>query len=559
MVKVITACGYVRMSTDRQDTSPEQQRAEIAEYALANGYEVTEWYEDLGVSGDKTDRRLDFQRMIAEGSTGKFDAILCWNQDRFGRFDMIEAGRWIYPLRQAGVQLVTVTDGAVDWNSMAGRLVYSVAQEGKYQYLRDLSRNVIRGMDDLARDGKWVSGKPPVGYVIGDDKRLQLGAPEDVELVREIFRRYVAGDSLREITKSLGDRGILSPKGKKWSSRGISTVLKNERYLGYMIYNQRTWSKYREGIHNPRGVIKELPRDQWLIVQNTHPAIIDRETFDAAQDMMKSNTRKTSPNPEKRNALTGILKCGECGSSCVCDRSNKKPVYTCYQYVQHPGSCERRPIDEKEGLRLILKRLRVDFFDKYLSDDNLKAVRTRIREILKGDDRPSVAVAKSHLQKIDGQLEQARRRLVEVSPDMIEHVEKRIRELEGQRDVLTHSINEDGETPQEQATSIEKRIDAMLDWINRLEQLVESNYDSRAVNHMLSQFVDRVEFDTEKYQWGPSGKRFRTRITGGRIWFKVPDLAGPILLQDNSVSLCTVDRLSEQAKGLFLVSFSLAI
>ncbi|GAA4465468.1 hypothetical protein GCM10023156_53290 [Novipirellula rosea] len=122
------AVAYVRMSTDDQEASPEQQRDEIGKYAAQNGYKVIRWYEDLGVSGDNTDKRIDFQRMIGAGASGEFEAILCWDQDRFGRFDMIEAGRWIHPLRQAGVHLATCTDGRIDWSDMASRLVYSVCQ-----------------------------------------------------------------------------------------------------------------------------------------------------------------------------------------------------------------------------------------------------------------------------------------------------------------------------------------------------------------------------------------------------------------------------------------------
>lgn len=116
--------------------------------------------------------------MIAGGTTGEFDAILCWDQDRFGRFDMIEAGRWIHPLREAGVHLATVTDGRIDWSDMAGRLVYSVKQEGKHQYLRDLSRNVTRAHDKAKSEGRWTTGTSPYGYVPDDDRKLQFDAPD---------------------------------------------------------------------------------------------------------------------------------------------------------------------------------------------------------------------------------------------------------------------------------------------------------------------------------------------------------------------------------------------
>ncbi len=153
MVRSIAAVGYVRMSTDKQETSPEQQRKEIEAYAAKHGYSILRWYSDLGISGDRTEKRVEFKQMIADAEDGRFKAILCWDQDRFGRFDSLESGYWIHPLRKRGVQLVTCTDGAVDWNTFAGRMLYGMKQEGKHQYLVDLSNNVSRRMKATSTAG----------------------------------------------------------------------------------------------------------------------------------------------------------------------------------------------------------------------------------------------------------------------------------------------------------------------------------------------------------------------------------------------------------------------
>ena len=128
----IPAVAYIRMSSDKQEASPQQQRNEIEAYAKQHGYRITESYVDEGVSGDATEKRFEFQRMIADAGRGKFKAIIVWDQDRFGRFDSVEAGFWIHPLRQAGVQLVTVSEGLLDWSDFTGRVMYSIKQEGKH-------------------------------------------------------------------------------------------------------------------------------------------------------------------------------------------------------------------------------------------------------------------------------------------------------------------------------------------------------------------------------------------------------------------------------------------
>ena len=151
---MVTAVAYVRMSSDKQEASSKQQREEIKKLAKREGYRIIRWYTDEAVSGDATEKRLIFQQMIKDAELGEFTAIVAWDQDRFGRFDSIEAGYWIYPLRNAGVCLVTVAQGRIDWNDFTSRIVYGVQQEAKHAYLVDLSRNTTRGLLARAKRGE---------------------------------------------------------------------------------------------------------------------------------------------------------------------------------------------------------------------------------------------------------------------------------------------------------------------------------------------------------------------------------------------------------------------
>src|SRR5258708_3330998 len=138
----IPAVGYLRRSTDRQEASIPEQRNAVQQYADEKGYKIVREYVDDAISGDDTDKRLDFQRMIADAQEkGDFQAILVWDQDRFGRFSPHEASYWTWPLARAGIQLVTVDKGPIDWNDFTEWLTYSGTQHGNHQCLRDLSRN----------------------------------------------------------------------------------------------------------------------------------------------------------------------------------------------------------------------------------------------------------------------------------------------------------------------------------------------------------------------------------------------------------------------------------
>jgi DNA invertase Pin-like site-specific DNA recombinase len=134
--------------------------------------------------------------MIADAKElGDFEAILCWDQARFGRFDSIEAGYYINPLRKAGVYLATVMDGVIDWNDSTARIISNVRQEGKHQQLVDHSANVTRGQLTSAQKGSWL-GSPPYGYRIEGPKyakRLVLDDPGKVRIVKRIFHEFVEG------------------------------------------------------------------------------------------------------------------------------------------------------------------------------------------------------------------------------------------------------------------------------------------------------------------------------------------------------------------------------
>ena len=132
---LIPAVAYYRMSSNKQETSIPEQREAVERYAGEHGYRIIRDYCDEGISGDATSKRVEFQRMHHAACNGRdFRSILCWDQSRFGRFDSVEAGYWIHPIRQAGIRLATVCDGLVDWNSFSGRVVNMLHTEGKHLF-----------------------------------------------------------------------------------------------------------------------------------------------------------------------------------------------------------------------------------------------------------------------------------------------------------------------------------------------------------------------------------------------------------------------------------------
>lgn len=251
---------------------------------------------------------------------GDFKAILCWDQDRFGRFDSIEAGEWISPLRRAGVELVTVCQGRIDWDDFAGRLIYQITQEGKHRYLVDLSRNALRGMIRFAKRGNLLGMATPYGYdrmyynAAGEEMcRVPRGErfrkPRDwtaklvpsadrraVETVRWIFRTFATtACSARWLAVELNRRKVPSPSGKEWDYTYIKTLLKHPVYIGWLTYGRRGVGLYHhvgpDGELMPaRGANDGCAEYAPIIVRDNHEPLIDKATFDAVQAKLKERS-----------------------------------------------------------------------------------------------------------------------------------------------------------------------------------------------------------------------------------------------------------------------------
>src|SRR5262249_16335259 len=145
--------------------------------------------------------------------------IVCDDKDRFGRFDAIDLGEVVAPLRRKGVRLVTVAQGAIDWKTFAGRITDAVLQEAKKMEGQAMSRRVITQMLLMARQGKWVGGPVPYAYQVASDpalgKKLVPGEPDKVRVVQLIFRLYGdKGYTIGGVGKELHARGIPDPSGR---------------------------------------------------------------------------------------------------------------------------------------------------------------------------------------------------------------------------------------------------------------------------------------------------------------------------------------------------------
>ena len=400
------AVAYIRMSSRKQDASPEQQRQEAAKLAAANNCRILREYSDEGISGDNP-KRPGFQRMLKDATEKRdFAAIICWDQDRFARFDSIEAGKYIFPLREAGVWLITKGQGVVDWNTFTGRMMYSIVQEGKHQYLLDLSRNVLRGRIASARKGQLVI-QPAYGYdrVFYDEAgqlarrvpygekfnrpprwTVKLEPSEDAEklsTLKWMFDTFANSDwSLRGLAKDLNRRGVPAPRGNGWNSNTVRYILTHRAYLGTQRFGERQNGKYFQV--GADGEITEArgngSRAAPIIADTNHEALVDADTFDHVQAKL-ADRATTSTKPRTSDyILRGVLHCGHCGRALSGQKGDKT---TNRRYYRCPGAndgrCKAYSIRKEQ-----IEGYVIGFLETWLqSPENVEKIKTSIHRLEK--------------------------------------------------------------------------------------------------------------------------------------------------------------------------------
>lgn len=331
------AAAYLRRSTDRQEQSLGDQRKEITRWAGEHGFVIVKEYIDDAISGTSAKGRPGFMQMIADAEAQKFVAIIVWNSDRFSRADVTETSHYRFVLREAGVTVHSVTEDYMASEDMAGDLLRTVKQFQNRQYSVSLSQNTLRGQVSSVLKSSDPGRLTPYGYdrqIVGPDggviftvrfleggdreqydrdgrqiaryakgqelakpgrecsARLVLSDEARVQVVKDIFAMCVAGKGFKPIAAELNRRGILSPRGKLWQFTTIKNILENPVYRGDMVWNRRTQSKFFE-VRKGRaekmkstirsGTVQKVLQEDWVVMTDALPAIVDRGTWDRAQ------------------------------------------------------------------------------------------------------------------------------------------------------------------------------------------------------------------------------------------------------------------------------------
>lgn len=303
------AAAYIRVSTDDQmELSPDSQMEKIREYAAKNGLLLLSEYifHDDGISGRAAEKRPGFQQMIATAKdpSHPFDTIIVWKFSRFAR-NQEESIFYKSILRsKCKVDVVSVSEPLIA--GPFGSLIERIIEWMDEFYSVRLAEEVKRSMTVNAKNGA-LQATPSFGYRV--ENRQLVIVPEEAEIIREIFRRFISGDAMFRIAKDLSSRGIRTHRGNPFENRTIDYILNNPVYLGKL-----RWT--------PTGrTHRNFKNDDSIIADALHEPIIDAETWDAAQarcaELKKSYKRYGKPSSERKHWLCGVVRCSTCGATLI--------------------------------------------------------------------------------------------------------------------------------------------------------------------------------------------------------------------------------------------------
>jgi DNA invertase Pin-like site-specific DNA recombinase len=516
---------YLRMSDQRQERSIGDQRTELLAYAEKHGYKVLREYDDPAISGDDTIRRSGFLRMREDAEKGEFAVVLCWDQDRFGRFDPIEGGYWILPFRNAGVRLETIAQGKIDWTDFAGRMLYMIQQEGKHSYLRDLSRNSIRGQLAKAREGKGSGGPPPYGYRIENGELVVY--PDEAAIVRWAFAEYLKpGSSLRSVVTGLNAKGIPSATGLKWQVACLDRILKNRKHSGCFVWGALTTGRYH-GIVNgeiiPRKKTEGEQRSEPIVFPDKHEPIVDPETFRRVQLKLAERKRDTSPlRGENSYLLSGLLRCKNCGASMagrtVKTREGQVRRYSCCGYLFHGKSvCTFNRIDEAPLVEIVVRLIEREYFGDRAIDRLRKALQRR-RKVRTQVAPADLKRVRKQIEVLDGQIEAGAERVFSAPAGIVSSLYTRLDSLRIERDRLQSELQA-AEHPKDGSNDQEvQEVDEALDALKTLRKAF-AEAETADLRVLLRSIVSRIEL---RFTSRPKGKLTISDFEDGTAYLR-PD------------------------------------
>jgi DNA invertase Pin-like site-specific DNA recombinase len=423
----IPAAQYLRMSTEHQQYSLENQATAIKRYADERGFEIVQSYQDVAKSGLLLRNRPGLRTMLQEvvSRQAGFKAILVLDVTRWGRFqDIDESAHYEFLCKQAGTPIHYCSENFSNDSSLVSMIIKTLKRTMAAEYSRELSTKVAAGHRKVASLGFRNGGIAGYGFrrllvsaekapkqllTTGERKNLATdrvtlvpGPQHEVDCVREIYRLFIEERlSTAEIAKELNRRGILYLNGREWYQVGVYRVLTHPKYCGCHVFGQRSQIL--------KGPNVTMPRSSWCIVPNAFEPIVSREVFEEAQRIIHSRTYFKT-NDRVLDSLRALsVKYGRLSQKLICKSKDVPSTQTfwrrfgglrnAYRLIGYSGIHSSPAITATRQRLAAIKKALLEEIAKHFPEDvcvTRKNYRQRLRLRLKDNSLITVYLCRSH-------------------------------------------------------------------------------------------------------------------------------------------------------------------
>lgn len=349
---------YARFSSSKQnEMSIEAQLLEAEEFCKRNDYTIVGKYIDRGISA-KTDRRPNFQKMIADSNKKLFSGIVVYQLDRFSR-NRYDSAIYKSKLKKNGVRVLSVRENISD--DASGIMVEGLLESMAEYFSVELGQKVSRNMRLNAQKGYFNGGPLPLGFKliserVGNKDKKKIAIDEETSpIIKEIFEMRANDRSILEIVDYLNSKGYKTQQGKEFKKNSLDKILKNKRYIGTNIYGD-----------------EEFP--------NSIPAIIDKDVFNKVQAIIEKHKYAPATTKAKEEyILTTKLYCGKCKElmTGTCGTSRTGAIY--YYYTCNGVKkkiCNRKNIQKHYIEDIVIKKCK-----SLLTNENIDKISKKVYDI----------------------------------------------------------------------------------------------------------------------------------------------------------------------------------
>lgn len=338
---------YCRLSCDDDldgdSNSIRNQKMLLQKYADENRLRNVKFYVDDGYSGSNFDRP-DFKRMMDDVDNGRISTVIVKDMSRFGRDHILVGYYTKYYLAEADVRFIAIYD-QVDSETNPDDDITPFKNILNEMYAKDCSKKIKAVVRAKGDSGKHITSIPPLGYRKSpEDKEKWIIDEKGAEIVREIFKLCMQGYGPTQIARILTERGVDTPvmychknglptvfkikEGSNiWSQNSVAHILEDVSYLGHTV----NFKSYKKSYKSKRRI--DVPKEDWVIFENTQEAIIDKQTFETVQKIREAKRRPTDMG--EMSPLSGLVYCADCGKKmylCRCTTMKQKEYFNCSSY-----------------------------------------------------------------------------------------------------------------------------------------------------------------------------------------------------------------------------------